>query len=334
MSHRHLASAIASVIVAALLLHVPLGGQTAPASAKTKAAAKRWTPPRTPDGYPDLQGFWTNSSNVPLQRPENLGSKKFYTEQEAGEILRRGYPGDHADIPEAHYDLSQFGLDPSQAKFPSDLRTSLIVGQEGRIPPMKVEAQEREADRAAKNKGHEFDGPENRSLSERCIMWPAQGPPMLPVPINANYLQVVQGPGYVSILQEMIHDVRIIPTDGRPHLPTGMIQWRGDSVGHWEGNTLVVDVTNFNGRAAFFFGGIGVISQSLHVVERFTRTADDAILYEFTVDDPATWTKPWSAQMPWAKSEGPIYEYACHEANHGLMNTLRGARVGEAEAAK
>src|SRR5579863_1518590 len=181
-----------------------------------------------------------------------------------------------------------------------------------RRPPIKPEAQKREADRAAKNKGHEFDGPENRSLSERCIMWPHEGPPMLPIPVNVNYLQVVQGPGYVSILQEMIHDVRIIPTDGRPHLPPGIRLWQGDSVGHWEGNTLVVDVTNFSGRAAFFFGGLGLfqgVSQNLHVVERFTRNADDSILYEFTVDDPATWTRPWSAQIPWARAKGPIYEY-------------------------
>src|SRR5579863_8701660 len=127
-----------------------------------------------------------------------------------------------------------------------------------RRPPIKPEAQKREADRAAKNKGHEFDGPENRSLSERCIMWPHEGPPMLPIPVNVNYLQVVQGPGYVSILQEMIHDVRIIPTDGRRHLPPGIRLWQGDSLGHWEGNTLVVDVTNFSGRAAFFFGGIRI----------------------------------------------------------------------------
>src|SRR5579863_3206020 len=165
MSHRHLASTIAPIIVMALLLYMPAAGQTAPASAKAKAAVKTWTPPSTPDGRPDLQGFWTNASNVPLQRPENLGSKEFYTEQEAGEIAKRGYQGDRAVIPETHYDLSQFGLDPSQARFAPDLRTSLIVGPDGRIPPMKPEAQKRDADRAAKNKGHEFDGPENRSLS-------------------------------------------------------------------------------------------------------------------------------------------------------------------------
>ena len=142
-------------------------------------------------------------------------------------------------------------------------------------------------------------------------------------------LQIVQGAGYVAILQEMIHDVRIIPTDGRPHLPANIRQWMGNSTGHWEGNTLVVDTTNFTDKTAFQRS-----SESLHVVERFTRTGDDTLLYEFTVDDPHTWDTPWSAQTTWAKTDSPIYEYACQEGNYGMRNNLSGERAVEKAAAE
>jgi len=149
---------------------------------------------------------------------------------------------------------------------------------------------------------------------------------MLPPGYNPN-VEIVQSPGYVAIEQEMIHDVRLIPTDGRPHLPTQVRQLMGDSVGHWEGNTLVVDTTNFTARTAFQNS-----SESLHVVERFTRTAEDTLLYEFTADDPHTWATPWSAQVVWAKTGGPLYEYACHEGNYGMKNNLSGARAVEKKA--
>jgi hypothetical protein len=152
------------------------------------------------------------------------------------------------------------------------------------------------------------------------------GPPLLPTRYNSN-LQIVQGPGYVAIETEEIHDVRIIPLDGRPHIPKTIHQWMGDSVGHWEGNTLVVDTTNFTDLNPF------PGAQNLHVVERITRAGEDTILYQFTVEDPGMWTKPWSGEVPITKIPGQLYEYACHEANYGLMNTLRGARVAEAEAA-
>jgi len=150
---------------------------------------------------------------------------------------------------------------------------------------------------------------------------------MLPQGYNNN-LQIVQGPGYVAILQEMIHDVRLIPTDGRPHVPRNIRLWRGDSVGRWDGDTLVVDTTNFTDKTAFQGS-----SESLHVVERFTRSGPDSILYQFTVDDPSTWTRSWTAQIPWAQTPGPIYEYACHEANYGMANNLSGARAEERRAA-
>jgi hypothetical protein len=224
--------------------------------------------------------------------------------------------------------MNQFGLEKGQARVASTIRTSLIVGPEGRIPPMLPEAQQRNAARAAANKGHEFDGPENRTLGEQCIMWPNEGPPIQPAGYNSN-LQIVQGPGYVAIMQEMIHDVRVIPTDGRPHAPAGIRQWMGDSRGHWEGNTLVVDTTNFTSRTAFRGS-----SEKLHVIERFTRSADDTITYQFTVDDPTTWAKPWSAEVPITKSPSAVYEYACQEGNYGMANILSGARATERKAAE
>jgi hypothetical protein len=283
---------------------------------------------RTAYGKPDLQGVWSNLNNVPLERPKQLGAKEFYTKEEAAKIAKQGFRGDAAPIPAAHYDLSQFGLDASQGLMAPNLRTSLIVGPEGTIPPFTPEARERLASLAAKAKGHEFDGPENRPLGERCIIWPKEGPPMVSSAYN-NDLQIIQAPGYVAILQEMIHDVRIIPLDGRSHLPSNVRQWMGDSRGHWEGNTLVVDTTNFTDKTSFHGSTAG-----LHVVERFTRTNENTIRYEFTVEDPATWVKPWSAQLEMVKTKGPIFEYACQEGNYGMANTLKEARETEAAAAK
>jgi len=222
-----------------------------------------------------------------------------------------------------HYNMSQYGLDLSQVKVASTLRTSLIVGPDGRVPPFTPEAQKRNADRAARNRGHQFDGPENRPLQERCLIYSTEGPPMLPSAYNSN-LQIVQDAGHVAILQEMIHSARIIPTDGSPHLPSGIRQWSGDSRGHWEGKTLVVDTTNFTDKTAFHGS-----TASLHLVERFTRVDPDTIVYEFTADDPATWTRPWTAQIQLARIEGPIFEFACHEGNLGIANTLSGARTTE-----
>jgi hypothetical protein len=325
---RQLVSSL-SVAAAVWFASAGVSGQTLSPAVKsmtTKTGAS--APLRTADGQPDLQGVWANASNVPLERPKNLGAKEFFTEQELAENAKKGFSGDRAVTVEAHYDLSQFGLDPSQSKFAPNLRTSLIVGPKGRIPPLIPEAQKRLAAKAAQAQGHEFDGPENRPLGERCIMWPSEGPPMLPVGYNNN-LQIFQGPGYVAILQEMIHDVRIIPLDGSPHLAAGVGQWRGDSRGHWEGNTLVVDTTNFTAKTAFRGS-----TEHLRVIERFSRTAEDMLLYEFTVEDPDTWTKSWTAQWPMAKAAGRIFEYACQEGNYGMANTLSATRALEEAARK
>jgi hypothetical protein len=344
MSYRRIAS-VAVLSAAVIILGVvsrPAAGQAlAPA---VKADAKAYTPPRTPDGQPDLQGVWTNNSVTPLERPKGLGPKEFYTEDEIANLQKAehdrlvkneqdGLPAanhsgvEGAEAEDVHYDFSQFGLDRAQAKMVWNRRTSLIVGPEGVIPPRTPEARQRAAARAAANKGHEFDGPENRPLGARCVARNNVGPPLLPTAYNSN-LQIVQGAGYVTIETEMIHDTRVIPLDGRPHLNKNVRQWYGDSRGRWEGNTLVIDTTNFSDLNPF------PGAQNLHVTERLTRVADDTILYQFTVEDPGMWTKPWSGELPITKISGQLYEYACNEANYGLENTLRGARVAEAEAAQ
>ena len=327
--------AFAGVIVLALLAQLPATAQTQSSAAKAPAAAKAWTPPRTPDGKPDLQGIWTNNTLTPLQRPKGLGAKEFYTDQEIAEFSKKARTGDVGEEGElgaarrsdVRYDFELYGFDPGKLRYTSK-RTSLIVGPEGTLPPILPSARERNAEIAAKNKGHEFDTYLNRPLSERCIMF-GGGIPMMPGANEGNLLQIVQGPGYVSLLHETDHLTRIIPTDGRPHLPQNIRFLRGDSVGHWEGDTLVIDTTNFTNRTPFRGS-----SEKLHLIERFARTADNGLLYTFTVEDSTTWAKPWTAEIPWTKTKGPVYESACHEGNNMIANILRGARVEEAEAQK
>jgi hypothetical protein len=293
------------------------------------ASAQSWSPPRTPDGHPDLQGFWTNATITPLERPKELGAKELFTEEEAAEYRKQALvplPTAQRGGTEAHYEFTQFGLDRSQSQIALSLRTSMIVGPEGRVPALTAAAQQRIAERAALAKGHEFDGPESRGIQERCLVWGNEGPPMLPPGYN-SYLQIVQAPGHVAILQEMIHDARIVRLGGGPHLPQNVRGFLGDSVGRWEGDTLVVDTTNFTEKINFRGS-----RENLHVVERFTLVDEKTIRYEFTVDDPSTWTKPWSAEMPLVRDKGPIYEYACHEANYGMANNLKGARAKEKAA--
>jgi hypothetical protein len=315
----------------------PTAGQALSPAAKPAKEAKSWTPPRTPDGAPDLEGVWTNNTATPLQRPKNLVGKEFYTQAELEALVKgekdrlakneeEGRPTEPGTAEDVHYDFSEYGLDRGQSKLVWNQRTSIIVGPDGRIPPLTPEARQRLAERRAKEKGHEFDGPESRPLGARCLARANVGPPLLPTAYNSN-LQIVQGPGYVVIETEEIHDARLIPTDGRRHVPSTIRQWMGDSVGHWEGKTLVVDTTNFTDLNPFEG------AQNLHVVERLTRVDDQTILYQFTVEDPGMWTKPWSGELPISRIQGQLYEYACHEANYGLANTLRGARVAEEEAA-
>ena len=344
MSHRLYAlTAAAWTALIMLGAQTPASGQTAPAATKAvKTSAgtnKTWTPPHTPDGHPDLQGYWTNSTETPLERPKGLGAKEFYTESELADLIKKdenrvalnleeGRPTEPGTSADVHYDYTQFGLDRGQAKLAWSRRTSMIVGETGTLPAMLPEARKRNADVAAKNKGHELDGPEGLSLSSRCIVVPQESVPMMPGGYNNN-LRIVQGVGTVAIMAEMDHSVRIVAIDGRPHPPADIHQFKGDAIGHWEGNTLVVDSTNFTARNPFHGSG-----DKFHVVERFTRVDADTIVYRFTVEDPETWDRPWTAETAWSKVDGPMFEYACHEGNYSMRNTLNGARVAEAEAAK
>jgi hypothetical protein len=285
--------------------------------------------PRTADGKPDLQGVWTNATVTPLERPPELGNQQFFTKEQAAQYAKkvvettnsdRRDGGAEVDVGRAYNNFWR----ESGTKVVPTLRTSLIVDPaDGRIPALTPEAQRITAARAEARRLHPADGPEDRSLQERCILWPAAGPPMMPVGYNSNY-EIVQGKGYVAVIAEMIHDVRVIPTDGSPHLPSSVRQWLGDPRGHWEGNTLVVDSTNFTDKTNFRGS-----SEKLHLIERFTRTGPESMMYEFTVDDPVSFTKPWTAQVPMTRSAGPILEYACNEGNYAMQGILAGARAEE-----
>jgi hypothetical protein len=294
-----------------------------------KPPAPTWTPPRTPDGQPDLQGTWTNATITPFERPGNLAGQQVLSDEQAVALEEQAAEG-RVDRPPREGDVgnyNQFWFDRG-TKVISTKRTALVVDPpDGRVPSLTPEAQKRIAQRAAERRGRgPADGPEDRSLQERCIYWQTAGPPMIPGPYNNNY-QIVQGPGFVVILSEMIHDARVIPLDGRPHLDPDVRQWMGNSRGHWEGNTLVVDTTGFNGRANFRNS-----DENLHLIERFTRVDPDTILYEFTVDDPTTFIRPWTAQIPMTRATGEVFEYACTEGNYALQDILAGARADEKAA--
>ena len=316
----------ASLLVVALLLQASIAAQ-GPARAAT-----RWTPPRTADGAPDLQGVWNTSTLTPLERPAEFAGKPFLTEAEVAAYEQRMAVENNRDrrdsSPQADVGgaYNDFWFERGSRVVPSR-RTSLITDPaDGRVPPLTPEAQRKAAERAEYRRLHAADGPEDLGLPVRCLLWPTAGPPMLPGGYNNNY-QIVQGPGYVMIIVEMIHDARIIPTDGRPHLPKHVRQWMGDSRGRWEGTTLVVETTNFTDKTAFRGS-----SENLRVIERFTRSGPDQILYQFTVEDPASFTRPWSAELPMRRIDEPLYEYACHEGNYGMEGILSGARTDEAKA--
>lgn len=326
-------------------------GLAAVDQAARKLAPKGWTAPRTPDGAPDLQGIYTNVSVTPLQRAKELGDKEFFTPAEAAawkkQALERGNKdrrdgGAVADLTRAYNDVFW----DSGSEVSPTLQTSLIVDPaDGRMPPFTAAEQKKMAAEAEMikekcadptracpltNSGQPWpaDGPEDRPAMERCIIWPTSGPPMLPSAYDSNY-QIAQTKDTVMIFVEAIHDVRIIPLDGRPHLPSDVRQIMGDSRGHWEGETLVVDTTNFNDTPALYNA-----DRNLHVVERFRKVSPDVLLYEFTVEDPTVFTKPWSGAIAMTAIKGPLFEYACNEGNYGLKGILRGARMDEKKRAE
>lgn len=323
--------AVAAAVGVAWAGTVALAGQTAPT--KPKPTAKTWKAARTPWGHPDLEGLWNNSTITPLERPKEFAGREFMTEDEvrkadrAAETRYDDRPSDAAADVDAAY--NQFWWE--RGKTVGTRRTSLVVDpSDGRLPALTPEGQKRAADIAARIRGA-ANGPEDRNLAERCI---TRGAPKLPGGYNNNF-HIVQTPTYVAITQEMIHETRIIPLDNRPRLPGHIGLWLGDSRGRWDGDTLVVETTNYHPLSAFnsYYCCRGA-AEHLKVTERFRRVDADTIDYRFTVEDPTTFTRPFTIEVPMTRSEGPMFEYACHEANYGLEGILRGARADEKRAAE
>jgi hypothetical protein len=315
--------------------------QTRASDAKSTA---KWVVPRTADGRPDFQGVWANNTVTPLQRPKQWEGKTRLTDAEVAELQKFA-----SQITENDGD-AQFGdglinavlnrvakptsYDPGTGNYNQfwlverdwhDRRTSLIIDPpDGQLPPRTPEAETRRAAELEYRKAHAFEDPEAFPLGERCVNFTI---PRLQAGYN-SYFQIVQAPSHVVMMAEMGHDARIIPTDGRPHLPQSIRPWNGDSRGRWEGDTLVVETTNFSPKSDFMGS-----HENLHLTERFTRTSPDVLEYQLTVNDPTTWTAPWTAMIPLKLKNELIYEFACHEGNHAIPNMLRGHRYEERQAA-
>jgi hypothetical protein len=290
--------------------------------------------PLTADGQPDLQGHWTNDTYTPFERPAELGDKALYTPEEAAAFFKSRVDDLHAQAADdIHYDDAIWQAENYAKEV--HLRTSLLVEpSNGRLPPITASAEARLATQRGTQRARAVtDTAQSRSLAERCISWGNVGPPMMPPTYNAN-LQIVQAKDVVIIRHEMMHDTRIIYLDGRPH-PSLELQWlAGHSVGRWEGQTLVVDTTNFTPLTNFRGSPSNTrqdifATEHMRVTERFTRTDEDTIHYAFRVEDPETWTAPWAGEMEMRRVEGPIFEYACHEGNLGLANILRAANAAK-----
>ncbi len=325
-----LSLAVVTVALAAMLAPPAAPGQT---SGEPPSLRTAW-------GDPDLGGIWNNATLTPLQRPADLADRAFLTEEEAAGLAQSTVQR-NADLLTAPARRTEAGgnvgaynnfwMERGTSVVP-DRRTSIIVDPEdGRLPPLTPEMEARmssaEARRIARMRGGQepVETYEQLDLGDRCLWY--RGIPSFPTGYNNNY-HIVQTPDMVAILQEHIHDTRFIPLDGRPHVPGKIRQFAGDSRGRWEGDTLVVETTNFN-RHAFIRNFNGNLSTDLHVVERFTRLGPDTLGYEFTVTDPNTWTRPWSGSLPMSRLDGQMYEYACHEGNYGLTNILAGSRAEE-----
>jgi hypothetical protein len=341
-----------------MVVAMPLAAQRPGGSLPPEASAKGgWTAPRTPWGHPDLQGTWNAATLTPLERPDNVGGRLTLSPAEAAEIERvekqrvetRARPSDpNRNAPPVGGNVggyNNFWIDRGSSAFTVDgqFRTSIIVEPpDGKIPQMLPSAVRRNrgargtvvrptsdaAESVAPEGQGAFDDIELRPLGERCILGfgSTSGPPTLPNYFYNNNKQIVQTPDYVMILIEMVHDVRFIRLNGG-HAPPAIRKWLGDSVGRWEGDTLVVETTNFTNKTRFRGS-----SENMKVIERFRRADAGTILYNFTVVDPETWSTPWTGEYPWVRSDDHIYEYACHEGNYAMGDIMRGARLLEAEA--
>ncbi len=340
MSYRVLVSTGVGAAVIAVVLVVPI-----PASSQTQGAAGA---PRTPWGQPDLQGVWDFRTITPMQRPDNLAGKDFLTEEEAANLERAAVDRDtrlagrsaQRTIAGASVDTGTDGAPGAYNNFWLDRgtriigtrRTALIVDPpDGRIPALTSEGERRAEARRVYLQAHPADSWLDVNSAVRCIVGFNAGPPMEPRAYN-NHMQLFQTPDHVIILNEMVHDARIIPLSSGPDFPEGVLQWMGDSRGRWEGDTLVVDTTNLYDKNSFTnrYGA----TPHMRLVERFTRVDAETLIYEFTVEDSATWTRPWTVEVPMEKSEDTLWEFACHEGNYGMDGILAGHRAEERDAAR
>ncbi len=295
----------------------------------TEATQRMWDPtqprpesPRTPWGDPDLTGYWLNVAYVPTERPLEHAGRPLHTPEQAVEAFVRWATADASvDPATVHYDWTEFGMDNWQSPIRPNRRTSLVVDPpDGRIPALTPEGQARRQDQARR---HTL---ESRGLYERCIQG-NQGPPRLPFLQNTGQSQIIQTEDHVILLTQANSDVRILHLDGSPHAPGNVRSFLGDSRARWEGDTLVIETTNFHENRKW-----NGSAENLYLVERLTRVADDTLLYEATMTDPTTWEAPWSVEIPWPMMDPPgLYEFACHEQNYGIINVLRGARTRAAE---
>jgi hypothetical protein len=322
--------AFAAVFAVVLIMPPSASAQSQP-SIKKAVPAKPWTPPRTPGGQPDLQGVWNSATITPLERPSAVGDKSTLTAEEAAEWESKRLEAINPDRrdaagqsfngrPASDLDRAYNAFWYDYGKIVRDKRTSLIEDPpSGRLPPLTIEAEQRAA-RAEARRGRGPDSYEDLTLSDRCIV---RAMPKFPGAYN-NFFQIVQTPNYVLIVQEMIHETRIVPLDGRPHLPKNISGWQGDSRGHWEGDTLVIETTNFNDKLRFMGS-----TENLKIVERLTRTDAETIEFRVTVSDPGTWATPWTAMFPLIATDEKMYEYACHEGNYAMAGILGGQRAQE-----
>jgi hypothetical protein len=314
---------------------IAAGVAVAIAAVVAPASTQAQKHPRTAWGDPDIAGSYAEFTTAPLERDAKYGDKEFFTPEEHAEFAKTRLtqqfadddtePGTQADV---HYSMGQFALSENEGVTSLNLRTSIVTQpKNGRIPPLVPAAVARRDAIAAARRGHEFDGPEMRSLTERCIVWSSTLPPILPRGYNSN-LQIFQSPGYVIVQGEM-GDPRMIPTDGRA-LPAKLLpQWNGTSVGRWDGETFVIETAGFHPDTAWRNS-----TEKLRVTERITRIDEDTLEYAFTVADPETWAEPWGGVYPLTALDGLLYEYACTEGNYGMANILSGARTAERAAAK
>jgi hypothetical protein len=342
MRHRFVASVGVAIALAAVpfLQHKLLAqGRGAAPAAPAARTAKPYTPPRNEHGRPDIQGVWSFAVITPFQRDEKLGDRTVLTDQEAVEIEKQNAArSEIADLATRKRGAGDVGLAYNDfwydrgTRVAGSLQSSIVVDPpNGRVPPVNNEGIARRDTRAAARKASErgpSDGPEDRGLAERCIIGFNAGPPFTPSAYNNN-IQIVQTRDYVVIVNEMVHDARIVPTDGRPHQPANIKPWMGDSRGRWEGDTLVVETTNFNEKNIYRGA-----SENLKLVEKFTRNSQGILTYEFTLNDRATWDVPWTGRIPLERINEPIYEYACHEGNYGMDGILKGTRAEEKRAAE